>query len=113
MDGLTLCHLGDLPQPLSTRLVEELGRAQVLFIPVGGHCTLSPSQAAETVSLLDPRLVIPMHFKAPDCAVDLEPADAFLRELGIREPAIQSRITVTAASLSHQERQVIVPERVS
>ena len=112
MDGLTLCHLGDVSQPLSARLVEELGRAQVLFIPVGGHCTLPLAQVAEVITQLEPRLVIPMHFKVEGCAVDLEPVDAFLRELGIQEPSHQPRISVTSSGLP-RELQVIVPERAS
>jgi len=113
MDGITLCHLGDLSQPLTTRLVGELGRVQVLLVPAGGRCTLPPAQAAEVVTLLDPRLVIPMHFKTPGCSVDLEPAEPFLRELGVREPTTQARLNVTAANLPREGLSVVLLQQTS
>lgn len=110
VDGVVICHLGDLTRTLNARLSEDLGRAQVLLIPVGGYCTLALGQVAEVISQLEPKLVIPMHFKDGKSKVELEPIEPFLRELGIQEPVRQNRITVTPASLP-KELQVIIPER--
>jgi L-ascorbate metabolism protein UlaG (beta-lactamase superfamily) len=112
IDGVMICHLGDLTRTLNARLSEDLGRAQVLLVPVGGHCTLALGQVAEVISQLEPRLVIPMHFKDGESKVELEPIEPFLRELGIQEPVRQSRITVTSSTLP-RELQVIIPERAT
>ncbi|MBI5563623.1 MAG: MBL fold metallo-hydrolase, partial [Chloroflexi bacterium] len=62
-DDLTVCHLGDLNiVPTQAQVEEALGAVDVLLIPVGGEETLNASQASEVVSLLEPHIVIPMHY---------------------------------------------------
>ena len=62
MDGISVCHLGDLTRPLTTRQVEELKPVHVALVPAGGQCTLSLDQALQTIQDLDPKVVVPMHF---------------------------------------------------
>ncbi|MFH0800968.1 MAG: MBL fold metallo-hydrolase [bacterium] len=62
MDGLKLCHLGDLGTTLSPEQVREIGAVDVLFVPVGGHYTLDAAGAHEVAGQLQARVVIPMHF---------------------------------------------------
>ena len=62
MDGISVCHLGDLSRTLTTRQVEELKPVDVALVPAGGHCTLTLDQALQTIQDLDPRVVVPMHF---------------------------------------------------
>jgi len=63
--GLTVCHLGDLGHVLSQSQAEALSEVDVLLIPVGGLHTLDATKAAEVISLVEPRIVIPMHYKTP------------------------------------------------
>src|SRR5512143_3749212 len=79
-DDLTVCHLGDLEiVPTQAQVEEALGEVDVLLIPVGGGDTLNASQAAEVVSLLEPHVVIPMHFHNPDVTLKLDPVNKFLK----------------------------------
>jgi L-ascorbate metabolism protein UlaG (beta-lactamase superfamily) len=64
-DGFTVGHLGDLGQIPHQRQVEELGEIDVLLVPVSGHNTLDASRMTEVISLLEPRIVIPMHYLHP------------------------------------------------
>ena len=64
MDGLTLCHLGDLGHALPSQLIEEIGNVDVLFLPAGEVSTISIDTAVETVRQLEARIVIPMHYKS-------------------------------------------------
>jgi L-ascorbate metabolism protein UlaG (beta-lactamase superfamily) len=109
IDGLTVCHLGDLGHVLSQTQVEALGNINVLLVPVGGVSTISGSEAAEIVSLLEPQIVIPMHYAHADLAFKLETPAKFFKEMGIKAPEPVSSLKVTKDSLPN-ETQVVVLE---
>ena len=81
MDGVNLCHLGDLALPLTTRQVDELKPVDVVMAPAGGHA-ISPDQVLQTIQDLDPRIVIPMHFAQGQAGLTLQGPETFLRRLG-------------------------------
>ena len=82
-DGLTVAHLGDLRQVPTQAEVEALGTVNVVLIPVGGGGGLNAAKAAEVVSLLEPNIVIPMHYATKGAKVTLDSLDKFLREMGL------------------------------
>lgn len=63
-DGIRIVHLGDLGCMLTPEQTELLKKADVLMIPVGGFYTIDAAQAREIVSILDPKIVIPMHYRS-------------------------------------------------
>ena len=105
-DGITLCHLGDLAHPLPDRVAEEFRAKDVLFLPVGGGGTLSAAEAARQVHLLEPSIVVPMHFALAGLQLDLEGVEPFLRALGVREAPPQEKVSLSRSSLT-RERKVI------
>ncbi|MBI2887989.1 MAG: MBL fold metallo-hydrolase [Chloroflexi bacterium] len=109
LEDLTVCHLGDLGHVPSTSQVEDVGEVDVLLIPVGGVTTLNAARAVETINLIEPRIVIPMHYWDEKRRADLDPLDRFLKEVGISEAQPQQRLNVTRNSLP-QDRQVVVLE---
>ena len=111
-EGLMLCHLGDLDRMLSPRQIEELGQTDILFVPAGGVCTISTSSVAELVNLVDPRIVIPLHYRTEEVRVDLQPLDPFLDDMGVTEPTHTSRFNVTTSNLP-RDLQVVVLERAT
>ncbi len=82
LDGLRICHLGDLGQDeLRPAQRQAIGSVDLLFVPVGGGPTLDGTAAAEVVAQLRPRLVVPMHYRT--AAINfLEPVDGFVAALG-------------------------------
>ena len=106
---LTVCHLGDLSQVLSQAQVEALPDIHVLLAPVGGGGALDADKAAEVVSLLEPSLVIPMHYRTPYVSLKLDPLSKFLKEMGATEQAPQDTLRVSRSQLP-VETQVIVLE---
>ena len=112
MEDMILCHLGDLGHPLSSEQVEEMSGVELLLVPVGGVSTIDAAQAAETVRLLQPRIVIPMHFQTDALRFQLEPVDRFLREMGIKAdlPA-QPRLSITKAGLPDETQVVVLDYR--
>ncbi len=99
MDGISVCHLGDLALPLTTRQVDELKPVDVALVPAGGHCAISLDQVYQTIQDLDPRIVIPMHYAHGQTGVTLDGPDAFIRRMGQDELQPQPRLPVTTGNL--------------
>jgi len=108
MDGVTLAHLGDLGQPLTPRQAEELSPVDVLLVPAGGGCTATPAQIVEVVKLLEPKVVIPMHYQLPQLAIPLGAVEELLRELGIQGVTPQARLSVTVSNMPAELRVVVL-----
>ena len=111
IDDVIVCHLGDLGHRPTPEQVEELSGADILLVPVGGGTTIGGAAAAETVSLLGPKLVIPMHYQTPASKDKLEPIDTFLKEIGAPKAVEerQAKLSVTKSTLP-QETKVQVLE---
>lgn len=77
MDGVRVCHVGDLGAALSPAQIAALGRIEVLLVPVGGTYTLDAAGAWEVVEQLAPRVVIPMHYLTAKTAMPLAPLENF------------------------------------
>ena len=106
-EGLTVCHLGDLGHVPTQSQVEALSDIDVLLIPVGAVSTINAAQAAEVISLLEPRLVIPMHYKTKALEVNLDSVSKFLKEMGLSKLATQESLKVTKSGLP-DETQVML-----
>jgi L-ascorbate metabolism protein UlaG (beta-lactamase superfamily) len=82
-DGVNIVHLGGIKSVPSRKEVEAFGNVGVLLIPVGGGSGLSAAKAAEVVNLIEPGVVVPMHYSTPDSSVDLNSLNAFLKQMGL------------------------------
>ncbi len=99
IDSISICHLGDISSPLTTRQVDELKPVDVLLVPVGGRCTLDIDQVYQTLQDLDPKIVIPMHHETPGVKVELDGLDPFVRRMGLELGQPQPRLVVTTGNL--------------
>ena len=79
IDDMRVCHLGDLGHILSDQEVSAIGPVDLLLIPVGGHFTIDAARATEVCNRLNPRVVIPMHYKTAKCDFPIVDAEGFLR----------------------------------
>jgi L-ascorbate metabolism protein UlaG (beta-lactamase superfamily) len=106
-NGFTVAHLGDLDYVPTQQQVENLGAVDVALVPVGGGSGLGASQAAEVISLLEPSIVIPMHYKTPETSLKLDSLNKFLKEMGITAPKPLESLKITRSELP-EETHVIV-----
>jgi L-ascorbate metabolism protein UlaG (beta-lactamase superfamily) len=99
VDGVAICHLGDIGHVLGDDHVEELGKVDILMVPVGGVSTINASMAAEIIRKLEPKAVLPMHYKTPKTNRDLEPVENFLKEMGLTQVETRPKYTVSKSNL--------------
>lgn len=111
-DGLTVTHLGDLAYVPSQAQIEDLGTVDVALVPVGGGSALSPSQAAEVISLIEPSIVVPMHYKTGDMELKLGTVKRFLSEMGITKQEPLPSLKITKSGLSEETQVVVLEPRV-
>ncbi len=107
-EGVTICHLGDLGHVPTQTQVEDLSDVDVLLIPVGGVTTIDAAKASEVISLLEPKIVIPMHYRT-DVLEDskLNSVGDFLKEMGAKEAIRHDTLNITKSGLP-TDTQVIV-----
>ena len=85
VDGLRVCHMGDLGHRLSGTEIAEIGQVDVLMIPVGGFYTVDAATASEICDQIKPGIVIPMHYKNDKCGFPIAPVDDFLKgKVGVK-----------------------------
>src|SRR5215207_2101903 len=94
-DGITVAHLGDLKDTPTQSEIESLGTINVALVPVGGGGALKAAKAAEIISLIEPNLVIPMHYSTLVTKVSLDSLNKFIKEMGLSEPETQPSLKVT------------------
>jgi len=113
LDGLRLAHLGDLGHKLTETQLEELNGVDVLFIPVGGTFTIDDNEAIEVVAQIEPRIIIPMHYKTadmkPDFGIKLT-VDDFLKAIGEEANKAKEKLDISKDKLP-EEREIVVLKR--
>jgi L-ascorbate metabolism protein UlaG (beta-lactamase superfamily) len=99
VDGLVVCHTGDLGHTLSPREIEEVGPVDVLMLPIGGYYTIDAQQADVVAQSLKPRIVLPMHYKTDKTEYPIAGAQPFLKDRHNVQQLDDSEFEITRASL--------------
>jgi L-ascorbate metabolism protein UlaG (beta-lactamase superfamily) len=107
-NGLKVAHLGELNNVPSQTEVEGLGEVQVALVPVGGTSSLNAAKAAEVISLLEPSIVIPMHYDTGAPSLELDPLAKFLKEMGLTQVDTEESIKLTSVNSLPEETHVMV-----
>jgi len=107
-DGITVAHLGDLQQVPTQSEIELLGTINVALVPVGGGGGLNAAKAAEVISLIEPNIVIPMHYSTPDSKIGLESLNKFIKEMGLSKPEKQQSLKVTRSGLPSETKVIVL-----
>jgi L-ascorbate metabolism protein UlaG (beta-lactamase superfamily) len=110
-DNVTIAHLGDLRKVPSQAEVEQLGEVGIALVPVGGGGGLNASKAAEVISLLEPGIVIPMHYRTPQSSLPLEHLEKFLKEMGIGEITPEPSLKITRSAIPDETKVVVLEPR--
>ena len=107
-DGITVAHLGDLRRVPSQAEIEALGDVHVALVPVGGGGGLTAAKAVEVVSLLEPGIVIPMHYGTKGGSLKLAPVNKFLKEMGVGAIEPQPSLKISRSSTPSETHVVLL-----
>jgi L-ascorbate metabolism protein UlaG (beta-lactamase superfamily) len=107
-DGLNIVHLGDICSVPTQAEIEAIGNVNVALVPVGGGGGLNAAKAAEIVSLLEPNIVIPMHYQTPVGKIPLDKLEKFLKEMGSHEAESVPVLKVTRSGLPDETKVVVL-----
>ncbi len=104
IEGVHFVHLGDLGHILTEEQMVAIGKADVLFIPVGGKTTLTPAEAGLVINQLCPNVVLPMHYHTPEIA------NKELTESTLDDFLVRMRDVDDQASMAYELTQESLPE---
>lgn len=109
IEGINIVHLGDLGHQLDEKAVSKLGVVDILLIPVGGNYTIDSFEASKIISLLEPKIVIPMHYKTDDSKLnELAEISNFLHEMGEKNPQIEDSLKLQSAPTNEDTKIIIL-----
>jgi len=107
--GVKIGHLGPIGQEtLTERQLEKLEGVDILIIPVGGNPTINGTGAVKIISQLQPRIVIPVHYKISGLKTKLEPVDKFLKEFGVTQSEKMDKLKISKKDLPQEETKVVI-----
>ncbi|HJX12585.1 MAG TPA: MBL fold metallo-hydrolase [Dehalococcoidales bacterium] len=108
VDGVAICHLGDIGHVPGDELIEEMGNVDILLLPVGGVSTINAIMAAEVIRKFEPKAVIPMHYKTPATKRELDPVDNFLKEMGMGQVEPRPKLTISRSNLPISTQVIVL-----
>ncbi len=110
VDGMKICHLGDLGHELSAEQVAEIGPIDVLLVPVGGYFTIDHAEAWRVAQSLRPKVVIPIHYKTDKLGFPLDTVEVFLQGKDNVEYIEDSSFELDSDSLPEEMKILVVKE---
>lgn len=110
--GIKVAHLGDMQKVPTQTQIEALEQVNILLLPVGGGNSLNAAQASELVSMLEPNIVIPMHYALPSLKLKLDGVDRFLKEMGVTEPKEESSLRISVSNLPEETETLILTPKI-
>ncbi len=107
-DPITVAHLGELSRVPTQAELELIGAVNVALVPIGSGGSLNAARAAEVISMLEPNIVIPMNYSAPESHLQLDSLSKFLKEMGLSEVQTQPSLKVSSSSLPEETKVIVL-----
>lgn len=110
-EGMSIAFLGQFKRLLTPFEVEELGDIDILALPVGGGDVLDSKNAADTITTIEPRIVVPMYYGIPGVKEKLGTVESFCRQLGVCKRQDSNKLKISKKDLPTEDMLVAVLER--
>lgn len=108
-EEMRICHLADLGQKeLSSDQLDKIGDVDILMIPAGGVYTIEAAEAVKIIAQIEPKIIIPMHYKIPKLKIKLDAIDKFLKAMGIKKIEPLPKLSIKKKDISPEETKIIV-----
>jgi L-ascorbate metabolism protein UlaG (beta-lactamase superfamily) len=108
LSDLTVCHLGDLGHTLTDEEAERIGDVDILLIPVGGKFTIDAKEAVSVINQIEPKVVVPMHYKTEGINIDLDEVKKFCEEMGVSEEPQGDTLKIQKKDLPEEGMNVVI-----
>lgn len=110
-EDIHVAFLGALGHDLTPEMLDKLNGVDILFVPIGGSGTLDPKLAAELTRKIEPKLVIPMHYKIPGLTLPLESEKAFCDAIGNCPKETLPKLNIKKKEMEGKSLEVVLLER--
>jgi len=107
IEDISVAHLGDIGHELDDKQLERLEGTDILLIPVGGVFTIDAQKAVSVINQIEPRIVIPMHYKTPGLKFDLNGVDQFLKAIAVK-PRYEEKLKITKKDLPQEDMELVI-----
>lgn len=108
INGVHIVHVGDLKHKLDPKHLTHFHDIDVLMVPVGGNSVLDAKQAVDIVGQIQPRIVIPMHFKAGKTCQDCDGVDVFLKAMGSSPVEPVNKLKLSVKDLPQEDTKIVI-----
>jgi L-ascorbate metabolism protein UlaG (beta-lactamase superfamily) len=107
-EDIKICHLGDIGTDLNEKQLSEIDGVDILMIPIGGRFTIDGKKAIEIIRKLEPKVVIPMHYKMNGSNIDIADEKFFCSEIGNCSNTKTSKLNIKKKDLEEKRMEVLV-----
>ncbi|MDQ5986732.1 MAG: hypothetical protein CSYNP_02463 [Syntrophus sp. SKADARSKE-3] len=107
-DNMDLVHLGDLGHALDPAILKEIGKVDILLIPVGGFFTIDAAVATKVMNDIKPNITIPMHYKTTKCSFPITPVEDFTKDKMNVRIMKQYDVTITKETLPNKPEIIVL-----
>ncbi|MEA2065112.1 MAG: MBL fold metallo-hydrolase [Patescibacteria group bacterium] len=110
-EKIHIAHLGDLGHILDEKQMSKLSKIDILMVPVGGKYTINYSEAIEVINQIEPKIIIPMHYKIPGLKVDIDTVDKFAKEMGVDPNKKTDKLKIAQKNLPTDRSEIIIMDK--
>jgi len=108
MEDIRIVHMGDFgEEKLTDGQISGIGEVDILMIPVGGVYTIDYKEAVQIINQVQPKIVIPMHYKISGLKLNIDGVDKFLKEIGIKPEKVEKIYKIQKKNLPVEEMKII------
>lgn len=107
-EEMRICHLGDLGHDLDEKQLEKINGIDIIMIPVGGKYTIDGKKAVDIIKKMEPKIVIPIHYKMSGSTVDIDDEKKFCNEIGNCPREKITKISIKKKDLEGKNMEVVL-----
>jgi L-ascorbate metabolism protein UlaG (beta-lactamase superfamily) len=112
-EGIRVCHLGNLGAPLDKKQLEEVNGVDILMVSVGEAPFMSAKDAKNWVDQIDPKIILPMHYKIPGLMLKIGDEKSFCKEVGTCPREKMAKLVLKRKDLEGAEQKIVMMEALS
>lgn len=111
MEKIKICHLGDLGDKLSDYQLDSVDGVDILMVPTGENNLISIKEVVEIINVIEPKIIIPMHYKIPGLKNKLSSLNRFCDEMSLKSKKALPKLSIKHKDLPKTESEIVILEK--